>query len=769
MITIPKQIQRCRFIRVKSDGSKAPIGKWTTADNYAYDSKILQGHLRADKPYGVMAREGIWIIDCDSRELWDLLPEAWKMTFVVKTGRPNGEGRHVYLDVGKEFTKKIYINSTDGSVQFGDIRGSGSDFQVVGPYSPYTNKKYPDLPEGAKYLPIDPDAELVKVKYTEIDKWIKDNTDNFAAIVLGQRLGIVPMSKAVKAKKSITGSSNSFADKYNLRVEDWLMPNDATIVGNEIRGSHPIHGSETGNNLHLDTLNNTWYCFRCGSGGGGGDAYAVAKGIIQCGQAGHGAFDDKNVAAKMLKSLEDDGLKPTNEPEKVEPQNIITESELPSLPEKLQLKLKCNLEAGNFIREYIDYWKQRTDGYPEYHHMAAISLLSIATDRKLLIPLNFGELYTNIWGMALGKSGISRKSTALNKLDSFASREYPNKALPTGFSMESLVETLASSSHAYMILDECAGLIQGFNKKAYLSDVRDLFCNLYDCKGLRRKLRTSQRKGDKTDFNVRDPYISFAWATTYESFQRSVTPLDIQSGLMNRFLIYTPNYPKARLGAGIATQDMMDGQMWLERQYHDIVEALEPFTSITMIPSRESFERYNKWEEHQEDIIQKSDSDTEGGVSARVGPYIYKLAVLYYVGSKRFLKDVKRLHDELEAAPQPTGNLAYMTPIFQGKLEIPDRYFNEAMDNVEDYFYHTAVTTLEMVNSCSEQNIQEKIMHYLRERNGRASRSAILRKLRIKTKELTEHLDALTEANSIRVDFVGDNKQSTQYISIIEK
>ena len=56
--------------------------------------------------------------------------------------------------------------------------------------------------------------------------------------------------------------------------------------GREIFGSHPLHGSETGKNFHINIDKNVWYCHRCHSGGGPFEWIAVKCGIIECNQAG---------------------------------------------------------------------------------------------------------------------------------------------------------------------------------------------------------------------------------------------------------------------------------------------------------------------------------------------------------------------------------------------------------------------------------------------------------------------------------------------------
>lgn len=54
---------------------------------------------------------------------------------------------------------------------------------------------------------------------------------------------------------------------------------------NEYQGSHPLHGSTTGNNFSVNVKKNVWHCFRCNSGGGGLTWIAVKHGVIECNEA----------------------------------------------------------------------------------------------------------------------------------------------------------------------------------------------------------------------------------------------------------------------------------------------------------------------------------------------------------------------------------------------------------------------------------------------------------------------------------------------------
>jgi len=683
-------------------------------------------------------RNKIIVLDIDPRsngieELLLLESEYGKLpeTLKVNSGRNDG-GYHLYFryDLGnlEETTNRF----ADGI----DIKNNG---YVVAP---------PSL-HAATMLPYE---------------WVNYG-DQIATLPAWARNKIL---KQTLPDRTPNKNGTSITDTYNLRAEDYIIKNAKREPG-RLRGTNAVHGSTSGTNTTVDLSRNIWCCHRCGSGGDGAIAYAVAKGIIQCHEARAGILSDKTIMSRVLSALEADGLK--------DPQikhtdmiKMITPEELPDIPMKHIPVLNYNLDETNFISQYIKYWHTRTDAYQEYHHMAATCLLSIAVNRKILIPLTFDDIRPNIWCIALGKSGISRKSTAVNKIKTFANKAFPDHLLPNAFTMESLIELLSSTPRAHMVADECAGLLQGFNKKQYLADVRDVLCQMYDGQDIRRKLRTSQRKNGETDFRVDAPYLTFAWATTYEGFQMSATTLDVMSGLLNRFLIYAPNYKKSRLGASIATIDVRAGLDDLMARYLQIVQTINLFGSILMYPSERAIRMYNEWEEKEEIKILAEETDAKGSIMARMGPTIFKLSVLYYIGSDEFKMDAHEKYALLNPGGEAFDVEGVQMDLYKIEMSIPDKFFEEALANVIEYFYPVASSALQMVNNATDQNVQETILRFLRDRNGRATRSDVIKRARVKSKDLHEHLSTLEEGGSIRIDLVrtDESKRPIEYITLLE-
>ncbi|MCX6693638.1 MAG: DUF3987 domain-containing protein [Methanomicrobiales archaeon] len=438
--------------------------------------------------------------------------------------------------------------------------------------------------------------------------------------------------------------------------------------------------------------------------------------------------------------------------------------DLPAIP-RVNLELRCTLPSGHFIGDYVEYWGTRTDAYPELHHLSAVALISIAIDRKVICPLSFATIYPNMWVFALGQSGVARKSTALSKMRYLAGAEFPEKALPGSFSPEALIEKLSECPRSYLIKDEAAGILQGINKKSYLADLRDFLSEMFECETPPpRCLRTSQRKV-KTEFRIPEPYLTFAWATTPESFKEAVTPLDVKSGFLARFLYYYPRYEKDTFGVSLATSVMNTGLAVMGNRYDTIITALGNFHEIVAIPSDYCLDLYNAWYITKQKEITRRYS-VEDSVFSRMSTAVFKLAMIYYVGSAEFIDDVKAHISTTRPynAPKRPGD---QQELITARFTIPDVYFEEAIRNVREYFLPVAASIVSEIDGMASGNVQKQILQFLRDEGGRATKSAILRKMRLKAKDLTDHLDTLEESESIRSDLLeGKDGKKTLFFTL---
>lgn len=286
---IPHQLRDCRFILVEKGGKRALEPSWQRDHNYPYDHPKLLDHIARGGNYGVLLRGDVSVIDADRLlpliEL-DVLSPLME-TFSVRTGREEN-GMHLYFRCPDAPADKVLLYHPDTGEELGDLRGPGSKFYVVGPNCTH--------PSGRQYQ-ITKNLPLAEFTWEEITEQILKKV-------------------ALKKKRAVRTQYNAqtLTQELGLRCEDFLMPIHPEYLGSDIRGGHPVHGSTTGrpieecNNLSIDTTQNVWHCFACGSGGDALMAYAVARGIIDCAEAVPGAVQQH--WNEIITALEEEGLKP---------------------------------------------------------------------------------------------------------------------------------------------------------------------------------------------------------------------------------------------------------------------------------------------------------------------------------------------------------------------------------------------------------------------------------------------------------------------------
>ena len=231
---------------------KSPIEfGWNRKASYVYADPKLINHLQQGKNYGLACgRGGLIILDWDDIST---IPEVEKIipkTFTVQTG---GGKRHYYFTVSAGTPKIVFIK--DG-IHYGELQSTGS--QCVGPNSFY--------PVGKKRYDILKDVDIVELPQEIINKLrvlYTDEIDNEPIKVVNWDM---------YKKSSIDFSISSLTHKLgNLKRR-----------GNELYGTHPVHGSKTGMNFFANTSKNIWHCFRCNSGGDSLSLLSMLEGVCDC-------------------------------------------------------------------------------------------------------------------------------------------------------------------------------------------------------------------------------------------------------------------------------------------------------------------------------------------------------------------------------------------------------------------------------------------------------------------------------------------------------
>jgi hypothetical protein len=589
------------------------------------------------------------------------------------------------------------------------------------------------------------------------------------------------VKKKADRPKSTVPSRPSIGEELGLQCMSICPPYKSFVRGDEVVGCNPLSGhmNTSGTAYSVNPRKNTWYCWAHKCGGDALMLYAMEKGLISCGEQitdYHELYNELRADGYDLSFLDptydphcgDDLMKTTN----VDKPVAITNNVEKIRSQEVDIRLDCKLEETNFVSQYMRYREKRTDAYIEYFHSGAVSMLSIAADRKIKVPLSFGDIYTNIWSMCLGLSSVSRKSTQMKFVTPIVDVKFGDFALPHEFSPESMIEDMAKHVHSHLLLDECGTIITALNTRSYMAGFKETLCKLFDGTSVHRKLRTSKKLDSPSDFHVTDPYITFAWATTYDSFENAATESDVKSGLLARFLIYAPRYSKTILGAGIRTSSMKYDMDALQTRFNAITDKIQAFPGMMeFIPSEAAFKLYNEWDAGvQNDIFQNRVDTSSSIVHARMGTVVFKLASLYYIGSERFLTDIDK-----SAIVTPEPELLNPHPVGVATLLIPDEYMIEALNNVRDYFAPCASSILDSVSEKGSTNVQVKMCRIIKDKGGNITKTSLLRDMKMKVKEFDEHLSAMRLSGQIEMvvtpnpEHADDRKYDTSVIYLLQQ
>ncbi len=542
-----------------------------------------------------------------------------------------------------------------------------------------------------------------------------------------------------KARRGRRGDGPSLSERIGdiRRVLDTYGWSPTTKSGDEWKGDVPGEYSKSKTALSVNVATGLWYCHHhADSGGDAAALVALFEGLIDCRGKDH--LKDPTVFQAVIKACEEKGLvdpegegeddrgpgakaPATSTDEGGDGIESITEEELNGLNLATRPKLYNRLEPDNFISEYLEFGAATCDAYQEYHYSGAITLLSAAVGRKLVIKLKQGPIHPNIWSFNLGPSTISRKSTALAKMEDMLKVVCPYTAIPKSFSPEALIEFLSECPVAYLVKDEVGQLLASMRKQ-YMEDVRDFFSEIYDNRDFRRKLRTGKRK-DKTDFQITDPYIVQSYATTNTLFREYTTPLDLTSGWLLRFLYFAPNYKKPSMAFEVETgteAELYGRSLGRFSALHRLFSRIEE-TEIEIEPEAMKF--YQEWQLSTENALMEENDEGSLAMWGRLQVYALKLAVLFTVGKKGY-----QVGDKI--------SLAYMT---------------EAVRQVDEYFLPVGRSVAEEVGRAEQTNLQNKIIGTLERHGGKMKRPALLKSLHVRLKDISEALDALTESEEIEI------------------
>jgi len=273
---IPLQLKNMKFCRVLYK-SKKPFEKDWTNKPYSYEeiSKFFP-----KENYGIHTGvNNLGVLDDDTSD--NKLIKIFEESFGEEHFRVRN---HYYIILDGWDGKKIIFYDKDGK-HMGELQGKGQ--QVVGPGSIH--------PSGEVYE-LKNDCEVKHIDYNNFINVFND-------FIPKKEIDL----REVEIKTNLNWEGDDVKD---IPITSIISLSGLRDMGNNCyQGSHPFHGSTGGMNFRVDLNNNTWFCFRCSSGGSSPELLAVKEGIINCSESGRGCFAGDKGSQVIKIAREKYGLK----------------------------------------------------------------------------------------------------------------------------------------------------------------------------------------------------------------------------------------------------------------------------------------------------------------------------------------------------------------------------------------------------------------------------------------------------------------------------
>jgi Protein of unknown function (DUF3987) len=228
--------------------------------------------------------------------------------------------------------------------------------------------------------------------------------------------------------------------------------------------------------------------------------------------------------------------------------------------------------TGTIIDTYRDWAKNATDAVVQFHDLACMVLLSAIVSGSLRVKTSYSPtsgMAPNIWGLILGDSSLTRKTTAMTMAVDFLIPLESEMVVATDASPEGLLSAISGRPNKVSMFykDEVSGFFEMMNKREYMSGMGEVLASLYDVPEFRHyKLR-------KEVIRIESPAFIFFGGGVKDSVFRAVNENFILSGFLPRFLVASGDTDmNAWRGTGPPTEQDVEKRTQLANFFMDLKE-----------------------------------------------------------------------------------------------------------------------------------------------------------------------------------------------------
>lgn len=384
-------------------------------------------------------------------------------------------------------------------------------------------------------------------------------------------------------------------------------------------------------------------------------------------------------------------------------------------------------ENPDISQEYVEWASSLSDAAWQYHQAGVFTILSTLLTGAVRLPTSFGTILPNLWFMILADTTLTRKSTAMDIAMDLLQEVDSDAILATDGSIEGLLTSLSTRPGRPSIFwrDEFTGLMEMVGKKDYYSGMLETFTKLYDGKFMRRQLR-------KETIEVREPILIMLTGGIKSRMIEQLEHSHVTSGFIPRFIFITATADITKIKPLGPPTDVIDKQ----RQ-----RMLLKFYNM----------RKHYWSKPE---TQKGKLDIPSSWNAELTPDAW--ARYNDIDTNRMLNDALRsnnqdvltpVFDRLSKSGLKVAVLLAAASKLDEKVVVEEEHIIRAFWYVQQWRQHTLYITENLGTNSGERTL-EMIRSYI-EKNGKASRSEVMRKYKLTAREMDGNIATLEQRGLI--------------------
>jgi hypothetical protein len=396
---------------------------------------------------------------------------------------------------------------------------------------------------------------------------------------------------------------------------------------------------------------------------------------------------------------------------------------------------------ASIIDDYKEWAVEATDAVVEYHELGCTMLLSSILSSGLYLNTSFGKVLPNLWGLILGDSTLTRKTTAMKMAMEFVGEIDREIVVATDGSVEGVLTALASRPNLVSVFykDEVSGFIDSINRKDYLAGMPETLTQLYDVpEFFTRRLR-------KETITITNPVFVFFGGGIRDKMYALLNDEFILSGFLPRFLIVggDADLTKLRptgplpLELGARRQGLRNTFTDLHSIYNDVstIEIPDAGTILNVPAVTEVKLSNDAWKFFQDTEMLLAKEASASSASMVAQPTFGRLAW-----------STLKMGMLLGAARQK--------PNKNNEIKVSEGDLQAAAWYIQKWGVHT-VDLIQNVGRTANQRMVSRIYEHVLRRSG-CTRSELSRQYHLGKKELDLILDTLIDRGQIRVRKAGN-------------